>query len=77
VIEQNTARIEDLGSKNGTWLRGERITAPRTLENGDTIRIGSVTFTARSFSEGSTATEIEALPAAKTPLPEPRPRRGS
>lgn len=29
--------IEDLGSKNGTWLNGERLSGPQRLEHGDTI----------------------------------------
>ena len=30
--------VEDLGSRNGTWLRGERV-ASRRLSNGDEIRL--------------------------------------
>ena len=30
--------IEDLGSKNGTWVNGYRLTGPRQLEDGDEIR---------------------------------------
>ena len=33
--------IEDLGSANGTYVNGERIDAPRTLEHGDLIRVGT------------------------------------
>jgi len=36
--------VEDLGSKNGTWLEGERLTAPRVLADGDAVRLGSATF---------------------------------
>jgi 3-deoxy-7-phosphoheptulonate synthase len=32
--------IEDVQSKNGTFLNGERITGPRTLCEGDKIRLG-------------------------------------
>ena len=39
--------LEDLGSKNGTWLENERLTAPRALEDGDVVRLGSATFTFR------------------------------
>jgi adenylate cyclase len=35
-------RISDLGSINGTWLNGRRLTIPRDLENGDQIQIGPV-----------------------------------
>ena len=32
--------IEDLGSANGTFVNGERIDAPRTLDLGDSVRMG-------------------------------------
>ncbi len=35
-------RLSDLGSVNGTWLNGRRLTAPKDLLNGDEIRIGGV-----------------------------------
>lgn len=41
------AVVEDLGSKNGTYLRGERITATAPLHDGDQIRLGSVVITFR------------------------------
>jgi DNA-binding winged helix-turn-helix (wHTH) protein len=34
--------VEDLGSKNGTWRRGERLNGPAVLEDGDEIRFGSI-----------------------------------
>jgi DNA-binding winged helix-turn-helix (wHTH) protein len=36
--------LEDLGSKNGTWLEGERLTGPHVLSDGDVVRLGSLTF---------------------------------
>jgi pSer/pThr/pTyr-binding forkhead associated (FHA) protein len=33
-------RIEDLASKNGTWLNGVRLARPEPLRHGDLIRIG-------------------------------------
>jgi DNA-binding winged helix-turn-helix (wHTH) protein len=36
--------LEDLGSKNGTWLAGERLTGPHALNDGDVVRLGSLTF---------------------------------
>ena len=38
------AAIEDLGSTNGTFVRGERITGPTPLEDGDEVQIGPLTF---------------------------------
>ena len=42
TITGEEATIEDLGSKNGTYVAGERVTAPRRLDDGDQIRLGSV-----------------------------------
>src|ERR671914_99418 len=36
--------IEDLGSTNGTFVRGMRITGPRWLSPGDEIRVGQTTL---------------------------------
>jgi DNA-binding winged helix-turn-helix (wHTH) protein len=52
--------LEDLESKNGTYLRGERIERPHLLSDGDTIRIGRVSMTFRVLSRVvSTETEEE------------------
>jgi len=42
VIRGDEALIEDLGSKNGTYVAGERVLAARRLDDGDQIRLGSV-----------------------------------
>jgi DNA-binding winged helix-turn-helix (wHTH) protein len=42
VIDRGVATIEDLGSKNGTFVASEPITTPRRLNDGDQIRLGSV-----------------------------------
>jgi len=34
-------RLTDLGSANGTWINGRRLTAPCDLQNGDLIQIGA------------------------------------
>ena len=46
-LEGTSATLEDLGSKNGTYIRGQRVTAPFTLTDGDQIRLGSVVITFR------------------------------
>ncbi|HEY1909635.1 MAG TPA: winged helix-turn-helix domain-containing protein [Vicinamibacterales bacterium] len=51
------ATIEDLGSKNGTFVRGEPIAGVTLLEDGDRIRIGSFDLTIRIVTgSGSTDT---------------------
>jgi FHA domain-containing protein/uncharacterized protein DUF4388 len=37
--------IEDVQSRNGTFINGEKIDAPRLLADGDTLRFGKVVFT--------------------------------
>jgi DNA-binding winged helix-turn-helix (wHTH) protein len=42
-VSMGEATLEDLGSKNGTFVQGQRVTSAR-LSNGDEIRLGSVTL---------------------------------
>lgn len=57
-LDGTQAMLEDLGSKNGTYLRGEQITGPASLSDGDQIRLGSVVITFRiPPAAGSTETE--------------------
>jgi len=52
------ASIEDLLSKNGTFLHGERLTSLAQLADGDEIRLGSVQVTfRRPGTSGSTQTQ--------------------
>jgi DNA-binding winged helix-turn-helix (wHTH) protein len=46
-LEGELATIEDLGSKNGTYVGGERLTTPTVLADGDQIRISSVVMSFR------------------------------
>jgi pSer/pThr/pTyr-binding forkhead associated (FHA) protein len=50
--------LEDLGSKNGTRLNGERVEGTQELRDGDAIRLGAVQLLFRCVPfEGPTATE--------------------
>ena len=40
VISSSDAVLEDLGSKNGTYLRGEKLTTRESLRHGDEISVG-------------------------------------
>jgi DNA-binding winged helix-turn-helix (wHTH) protein len=44
AISRKGALIEDLHSKNGTFVRGARIEAPSNLSDGDKIRLGAVSL---------------------------------
>jgi DNA-binding winged helix-turn-helix (wHTH) protein len=48
TVAGREARVEDLGSKNGTFVRGQPVTGACVLADGDELRIGpvSLTFTA-------------------------------
>jgi hypothetical protein len=67
--------IRDLGSTNGTFVNGQRITAPHPLNPGDQVRIGETTFACQVAGaaaapavgedwESQLWTEPEAAPAA-------------
>jgi len=59
TVNGQIAILEDLGSKNGTYLRGQVVTAPMRLADGDQIRIGAFELTFRSLeAPGSTATQL-------------------
>jgi len=47
TVMRGESTVEDLGSKNGTFVRGTRITARHPLVDGDQIRFGPVVVTFR------------------------------
>ncbi len=47
VVRDNEVTLEDLDSKNGTFIGASRVTTPRPLADGDQIRLGSVVLTFR------------------------------
>jgi len=57
LITGAEALLEDLGSKNGTFVRGEAVSTPVRLADGDEIRTGSVVMRFRIIlPKGATAT---------------------
>jgi len=53
LVGAGLATLEDLGSKNGTFVNGVRLTAPVALRDGDELRIGNVPMTLRIFARPS------------------------
>ena len=51
VIGPKTVLIEDLGSVNGVYLNGERITGPKNLRDGDRVQVGKQDFVLRSATK--------------------------
>jgi DNA-binding winged helix-turn-helix (wHTH) protein len=58
LVEEGDVILEDLASKNGTFVRGERISTPTRLADGDVFRLGRVTLKLRAGqADRSTRTE--------------------
>jgi DNA-binding winged helix-turn-helix (wHTH) protein len=49
--------LTDLGSTNGTFVRGERVEEPTPLSDGDVIKVGSVSVKFREWTEGTARTK--------------------
>ena len=61
LVTGDQVTIEDLGSKNGTFLRGERLDAPARVTDADEIRVGAVRLVFCSCAPlgAATSTELE------------------
>lgn len=46
--KEDVFRIVDLGSRNGTFINGQRITQPCVLQDGDLIKVGRTILTFES-----------------------------
>ncbi len=59
-VAGDTATLEDLGSKNGTYCRGRLVTGQMPLEDGDEIEIGRMRLVfRRALPDDSTETSGE------------------
>jgi FHA domain len=65
VDSSGSFAIEDLGSTNGTFVNGLRISTPQTLREGDTIEIGGTALVVREVP--SLVSEPPAHSAAQQP----------
>jgi len=57
TIRGDTVTIEDLDSKNGTFVDGKRIQEPTILADGDAIRLGLVNLVFRAPAGGLSTTK--------------------
>ncbi len=56
--------VEDMGSTNGTFVNGQRISSPVRLGRGDTLQLGTeTTLTVQSITVGDDETVLEAAPS--------------
>jgi class 3 adenylate cyclase len=58
--------LEDLGSRNGTKVNGEQITAARTLRPGDSVELGGTVIAIESLSDETPEVEPEGPALAVT-----------
>ena len=59
TIQNDKVTLEDLGSKNGTYVGDKRVQTPVSLKDGDEFRIGSATMFLHAVTDAqSTQTEI-------------------
>lgn len=53
MVASGLATLEDLGSKNGTFVNGVRLSSPVALRDGDELRIGQVPMTLKVYTKPS------------------------
>jgi hypothetical protein len=61
VVGSNAAKLEDLGSKNGTIVNDDVVIAPVVLHDGDRIHVGPVVVIYHASASGS-STETQSRP---------------
>ena len=70
VMQGGRWLIADLGSANGTFVNGERLTGPRVLSHDDLIRVGQTQFRveiATAIAARDTLVDQKPVPSAATP----------
>lgn len=75
TIAGQAVYLRDLGSGTGTWINNAPVTAPKSLRDGDKIRIGSTELTIRVLVTGADGARISADAASlqKSAMGEPKP----
>ena len=64
--------VRDVGSRNGTYLNGEKISAERVLRSGDELRVGKSRLIFWEVRQADEASVNEATVAAEPTQPTPR-----
>jgi DNA-binding winged helix-turn-helix (wHTH) protein len=59
VVSDHDAVLEDLGSKNGTRLRGQLVAAATKLRDGDPVEIGPVVVVYHASASGISTETVE------------------
>ncbi|MCH7480644.1 MAG: FHA domain-containing protein [Chloroflexi bacterium] len=72
LIQEGGYVVEDLGSTNGTFVNGQKITGSHVLEPGQTIRLGenvTLSYEIAGFDSDATIASGQRKPAAAAPPP--------
>ena len=64
-FKDGAVMLEDLGSKNGTFFNGERVTEPVLLKDGDLIQVGLIQHFMYLTSDATMPLETDVLPMEK------------
>lgn len=81
VLQGDSYMIEDLGSTNGTFVSGQRLSGPRLLHPSDTIRLGenvTLSYEVAGFDPDATAVAgpgYAGVPPSDIGSPRPAPAR--
>jgi predicted component of type VI protein secretion system len=65
--ESGSLAIEDLGSTNGTFVNGERITTVTVLRAGDSVRLGNTVWSLRSTASAGNGGGVGATTVGQVP----------
>jgi len=76
VVSKDGITLEDLGSKNGTWLKDERLADLRALTDGDVLHLGTARFTLRVARSPETTESMDMLSPATDALKDLRNNSG-
>ena len=58
LVNEEGALLEDLQSKNGTFVRDAKVSSPVLLAEGDQVRVGSVLLTFKTAHPGATTKSL-------------------
>ena len=74
VLQGGGYVLEDLGSTNGTFVNGTRLSGPHVLQPGETIRFGdnvTLSFEVAGFDPNATVASVQAAAPAQAPAKTP------
>ena len=61
AVGEQGAVVEDLGSKNGTYVNDRRVESPTPVSDGDQVRIGSLLFIFRQSQSTESTQSLSSL----------------